>query len=183
MNEFEKLNVLKTPLGDFKLIDKNGKEIELEVMDDSKEPLSVYLDNDSKNIIEYSKYKSYIIRFDLTKMSLNEEYTFKFSKKWKYDDSDERVFTYSYNEDDKVIAFSFQEINDWVDYCYFLVEEKEAHKVHYDTYYDKNNVYLEVIDKDRKYGYCCLTWAWDIKDHIDDFDDACVVNSWKISHM
>ena len=177
MEEYTKCNVFKTPLGDFKLLDKDGKEVELEVKEDSPEPLSVYLDNDSNNIIEYNKVKSYIIRFDLTKLKINEEYVFKFSKKWSFDDSDERVFTYSYNEEDKVIAFSFQEINELADYYH---EEK----VHYDVYYDrKGNLYLNVIDKEKHYGHCCITWAWDIKDHMDDYDDACVCDSWKISNM
>ena len=115
MEEYTKCNIFKTPLGDFRLLDRNKKEVELEIMDDSTESLRVYLDNDSNNIIEYDKYKSYIIRFDLTKLNINEEYVFKFSKKWSFDDSDERVFTYSYREDDKVIAFSFQEINELAD--------------------------------------------------------------------
>lgn len=177
MNEFKKLNVFKTPLGDFKLLDKNGIEVELEVKDDTQGSLEVYLDDDSSNIIKYDKFKSYIIRFDLTKLDLNEEYSFKFNKKWIFDDSDERVFTYSYNEGDKAIAFSFQDLNE-------LAEFYHEKKIHYDIYYDnKNNIYLEVIDKEKKYGYCCITWAWDIKDHMDDYDDACVCNSWKIWNM
>ena len=177
MSEYKKTKIFNTLLGDFKLIDKNNNEIELEVMEDDKEPLQVYLDNNSNNIIEYDKYKSFIIRFDLTKMNINEEYQFKFSKKWKYNDSDERVFTYSYQESDKVIAFTFQDTNELAD---FYHEEK----YNYDVYYDnKNNIFLEVIDYKKKYGYCCITWAWDIKDHLDDYDDACVVDSWKVFDM
>lgn len=173
--EYKQCDVFKTPLGNFKLVDKNNNVIDIEYKEDKNELLDVHFEGTDKNI--YTKdFKSYIIRFDLDRLELNEDYFFKFSNKWKFDDSDERVFSLSYSQDDKIIAFSFQDLNENAEYY-------NQKRKWYDAYFNKQDVIIYVNDRDKKYGYCCLTWVWNVKDHYDDYDDACVVDTWKIFDM
>ena len=176
-NEYQSCMSFKTPLGELKLLDSNNNCVELEFKENNKvNELEIYIDRDKDEMTTTKKFKSYIIRFNLFKMKLNEEYLFKFTDKWEFDGSDERVFTLSFNKKDKIIAFSFQDMNDLAE----LYHEEEKY---YTAYFHKGNVHIKVIDKDKEYGYCCLTWVWDVSEHFDAYCDACVYNSEQVWNM
>ncbi len=170
---FKTVLEFKTPLGILKLIDSNGKTVPLKALENKIDYIDVMIGNDENNIVKCDRIKSFLIKVDLEHLNIWEEYNFVFSNKWDFFDSDERLFTLNYVENDKVVSFGFQDPND-------MAYIDRVDPIHFDMGFNNKKVYLNIIDKDIKSAYCSVAWMWDINEHFDDYEDACDLVTWNI---
>ena len=177
------VTVLRTPLVDVEIVDEKDNSISFDILESRNTVHDVYIDYDENIIIEATDYDEKQIRITTASLEIGKKYYVKTSVPIESRCTDEWLFTYGHTEGTQTFAISFPDPND--DFKYL----PEYHKIkHNMRRYDFNGeapsgtkaVSFYLIDREEEFIYIAAAWIWNIHDHINDYERAAEVFSWRV---
>lgn len=167
--------ILHTPYCDFIVVDSEGSRISFDILDTPAKEVEVYLNNDGNQAAPAQYGMGRTIRIHTDNLEVGKDYYIRTSEKLQNRDSDERLFTFGLTGKDFTFAVSFPDPNDLIKAD--LGYEPERFQ-YYNIEYNGMDFVLHLIDRKEKYIDIFTYWIWNIKNHMEDYEDACDVATW-----
>ena len=177
-----KTEVLKTPLTDIWIEDENKTRVPFEIVPNTCEDHTVFLNNDEKQKTEIKNYEDCRIKLDTKDLEIRRNYYVRSTRCLEFHDSDEWLFTYGVTAEDKTLAISFPQPND--EYMMNQVfNNKEIDENGMEGYHlfvigYSGDIILRVLDSKYRYIYFPVAWIWNIHSNMDEYETAADCMTW-----